>query len=99
MKRNPTPTLPLSGEGVKRKTLPLLEGVDLLTEGVRAEVSSKVEVIAPPPAKGEVGRGLLSQKQPQPFIAKLNTKNSSVKKPSTASDNVIFLFDVRVEKS
>ncbi len=70
-----------------------------MTEDVRAEDFSKVEVIAPPPDKGEAGRGLLSQKQPQPFIAKLNTKNSSVKKPSTTSDNVVSLFNVCVEKS
>ncbi len=61
MNKNPTPTLPLSGEGATSKT----ELSSLSGEGAKKPVESAVNAqveachhTAPPPEKGEAGRGL-----------------------------------------
>ena len=50
-KSNPTPTLPLAGEGANDSTI-----VSLAEEGVKSSLT-------PPPAKGEAGRGLRPSKK------------------------------------
>jgi len=60
-KKNPSPTLPLSGEGAKPTQILSGEGVravQTLTEvGVKANTGDSHHT-APPPGKGEAGRGL-----------------------------------------
>ncbi len=65
MKSNPTPTLPLSGEGVKEKADDIVAGT--------------APLLAPPPGKGEAGRGVnktrLHNPKPQLNHRRQNRKN------------------------
>jgi len=64
MKKNPTPTLPLSGEGVRHAQT-------LSGEGVTATTGDSHHT-APPPDKGEAGRGLK-----QPKLHNLNPQKNT----------------------
>ncbi|MCF6204905.1 MAG: endonuclease domain-containing protein [Methylococcaceae bacterium] len=60
--RNPTPALPLSGEGADRAKVQSLSGKEATPQKV--EALRKTQIIAhsaPPPDKGEAGRGLKPQ--------------------------------------
>ncbi len=83
MKSNPTPTLPLSGEGAKEEpvdanTTPLLTPHTVKGNRVK-EKAVEANTLAPPPDKGEAGRGLnktrLHNLKPQINNRRHNRKN------------------------
>jgi len=65
MKDNPTPALPLSGEGAKTNT-----------------ATSGASLLAPPPAKGEAGRGLSNKTRLHNLKPQINHRRQNHKNPT-----------------
>ncbi|BCG64454.1 MAG: hypothetical protein methR_P2234 [Methyloprofundus sp.] len=72
MKSNPTPTLPLSGEGAKDKNAATRPQTDANT----------APPLAPPPEKGEAGRGLSNKTRLHNLKPQINNRRQNRKNPT-----------------
>lgn len=88
MKNNPTPALPLSGEGAKSKNTLMPSNASLSEEVAKDKDTIKTAKykiappLAPPPDKGEVGRGLSNKTKFHNLKPQINKRRENRKNPT-----------------